>query len=413
MRSILSLAALALGAASSAAAQQAAPATGTATPAAPAVCQADISKGARNALAALQTAVKAKNSAAIPGLVTAAQAVAKTGDDKCFIGQMQYFAALQANDYRGAFTALGVQRATGRVPAQTFAAQYDNLGRLQYEAKAFAEAATSFEEALKINPNAGETIVMLAETRNKQQRVAEALPLYQKAIAAEVAEGRKPSESWYRRLVAVAYNNRSPLATSAALDWVAAYPNAKNWRDAIKITTDGSTLDEVSKLDLLRLARLNRALDGEADYHKLAVGALGRGFPGEAKAVLDEGFASNAVTRSSKALGPLYAQATAKAAGDRASLDGQAATARAGAAARPLMSLGEAYFGYGDYAKAAEMYRVALTKSGVDSALANLRLGMALAASGDTAGARTALGLVTGARQEVARYWLTYLATRG
>jgi hypothetical protein len=38
---------------------------------------------------------------------------------------------------------------------------------------------------------------------------------------------------------------------------------------------------------------------------------------------------------------------------------------------------------------------------------------MSLAASGDKAGATAALNLVTGARAEIARYWLTYLATRG
>ena len=76
------------------------------------------------------------------------------------------------------------------------------------------------------------------------------------------------------------------------------------------------------------------------------------------------------------------------------------------------MALGEAYYGYGDYAKAAAMFRAALGKSGVDAELANLRLGMSLAASGDKAGATTALNLVTGPRAEIARYWLTYLETR-
>ena len=76
------------------------------------------------------------------------------------------------------------------------------------------------------------------------------------------------------------------------------------------------------------------------------------------------------------------------------------------------MVLGEAYFGYGDYAKAADMFRAAQGKAGVDAELANLRLGMALAASGDKAGAATALAKVTGPRAEVARYWETYAKLR-
>ena len=97
-----------------------------------------------------------------------------------------------------------------------------------------------------------------------------------------------------------------------------------------------------------------------------------------------------------------------KAAGDRASLDGQAKAAAGRAHGEAVMALGEASYGYGDYAKAAEMFRAAQGKSGVDAELANLRLGMALAASGDKAGATAALDLVTGPRAEIARYWLTY-----
>ena len=58
------------------------------------------------------------------------------------------------------------------------------------------------------------------------------------------------------------------------------------------------------------------------------------------------------------------------------------------------------------------MYRTALTKSGTDMPVANLRLGMSLAMSGDKAGAQTALAAVTGPKAEVAKYWMTYLALR-
>jgi Flp pilus assembly protein TadD len=76
------------------------------------------------------------------------------------------------------------------------------------------------------------------------------------------------------------------------------------------------------------------------------------------------------------------------------------------------MVTGDAYLGYGEWAKAAELYRAALTKSGVDASLTNLRLGIALARSGDKAGATAAFNAVTGTRADIAKYWLLYLATR-
>jgi TolA-binding protein len=75
------------------------------------------------------------------------------------------------------------------------------------------------------------------------------------------------------------------------------------------------------------------------------------------------------------------------------------------------MVTGEAYYGYGDYQKSAELFRAALGKQGVDKDLANLRLGMALARAGDKAGATAALNAAGGAQAEVAKLWLTYVST--
>ena len=64
---------------------------------------------------------------------------------------------------------------------------------------------------LQLVPGPRNSVIMLAETRYKQNRAADAFPLYQKAIALEVAAGRKPEENWYKRAVAVAYEAKSPL----------------------------------------------------------------------------------------------------------------------------------------------------------------------------------------------------------
>ena len=56
------------------------------------------------------------------------------------------------------------------------------------------------------------------------------------------------------------------------------------------------------------------------------------------------------------------------------------------------------------------LYQAALGKSGVDANTVNMHLGMALAQSGDRAGAEAALRKVTGPRAEVAGLWLAWLA---
>ena len=82
------------------------------------------------------------------------------------------------------------------------------------------------------------------------------------------------------------------------------------------------------------------------------------------------------------------------------------------ASARQTLNVGDAWFGYGDYAKAVEFYRAALGKPDADKDLINLHLGMALARQGDQAGATAALNAAGGAQAQLAQYWLLYTNTK-
>ena len=107
----------------------------------------------------------------------------------------------------------------------------------------------------------------------------------------------------------------------------------------------------------------------------------------------------------------LRASVTSKAVADKASLAGLDARARTAADGKAAASTANAYLGYRDYAKAADLYRVALQKGGVDADTVNTRLGIALALSGQKAAAQQALGAVTpsGPRGDIARYWTIWV----
>jgi tetratricopeptide (TPR) repeat protein len=371
----------------------------------------NISSQARKEIVALQAAVNGKNTAAIPAALAAAQAKARTNDDKYVIAQLQLKAAVDANDTAAMTTAIDAVLASGAAPQGTVVALYNNLGKLHYNAKAFDKAATAFDHVLALDANNVEALVLMAETRNSQGRTADGIGMLQKAIGIRTAAGQKPEESWYKRAVALAYNAKLPLATTLSREWVAAYPSPKNWRDAIRIYQTNSGLDDAALIDSMRLAYAANALVGENDYFRFANTLVAKGYPGEAKAVLDQGFAAKSIDKSKATFAQLYAIAVQKSQGDRASLGASATAAKAAADAKKAMTTADAYYGYGDFAQAADLYRAALGKGGVDKDVANLRLGMALARSGDKAGATAALNAVGGAQAEVARMWLTYLAT--
>ena len=115
---------------------------------------------------------------------------------------------------------------------------------------------------------------------------------------------------------------------------------------------------------------------------------------------------------TSKALSEIKAIAAPKIAGDKAELPALDKKARAAADGKQALLTGDVYLGYGQYAQAADLYKVALQKGGVDANVANLHLGEALAQTGQKPDAAKALGAVTGANQPLAQYW-TIWANKG
>ena len=371
----------------------------------------NLSKQARKEIGELQTAVNAKDAANIPAKLAAAQAKAQNADDKYVISQLQLKAAVDANNEAAMGQALEAMTQSG-APEGGTAIIYANLGKIQYNAKAFDKASAAFERVIQLDPKNTEAMILLAEARNAQGRTTEGVGLIQKAIGIETAAGRKAEESWYKRAVALAYNANLAISPAIAREWVAAYPSPKNWRDAIRIYQTTSKLEDSALIDSMRLAQATGALSGENDYFRYTNTLVTRGFPGEAKMVLEQGFAANSISKSKATFAQLYSLASTRSQGDRASLGASAAAAVASSDAKKVMVTADAYYGYGDYAKAADLYRAALGKSGVDKDLANLRLGMSLARAGDKAGATAALNAAGGAQAEIAKFWLAYLATK-
>ena len=371
-----------------------------------------VSKGAFKAIQELQAAVDAKDVANIPAKVAAAQAVAKTGDDQYMINLLALRGAALGKDPAAIEQALARLAPTGKLQPATVASIYHEVGALYGQRKQYDQAAAAFERAATIEPTLQRTL-LLAEVRNSQGRSADAVGLLQKALGQARASGQKVEEIWYKRSVAIAYAAKLPNTGDLTREWLKSYPTSQNWRDALQVYRQTHQLDEAASIDMYRLARATKALRGETDYYNYADALLLKGFPGEAKAVLEEGIAAKAFDRSKPEFAQMITSAGNRVAGDQASLDASAKSALAAPAAKQAIAVGDAYYGYGDYAKAAELYRAALGKSGADASLVNLKLGAALARAGDKAGAAAALKAVSGPRADVATFWQIYLATSG
>jgi hypothetical protein len=295
----------------------------------------------------VQKALAAGDIAAAKAALPAAQAAASTDDDKYAIAGMAYQIAQKSNDAAGASAAVDAMLASGKAPADVQIQLLTAKGQNAFNSGKFADADAAFTQ--------------LAQLKSNDPDMADA------------------------------------------------YPRADIWRLALQTYRDTNRLDQQTDLDTLRLMRAANALAGERDYYEYANMALNKGFPGEAKAVIDFGTSSNMVDSkalaTSKALAEIKAVAGPKVAADKAELPVLDKKARAAADGKQALLTGDAYLGYGQYAQAADLYKVALQKGGVDANVTNLHLGQALAQAGQKADAAKVLGTVTGQNQALAQYW--------
>jgi Tfp pilus assembly protein PilF len=364
------------------------------------------SSGAVKAIVDLQNAVKANDTANIPAKVAAAQAVAKTKEDRYLIAVFQRQAALNAKDVGALAKAVQALEASNFLDATKVAALYMDLGIQQFNAKQTALAIASFQRATALTPNDLGAIELLAQAKSAAGQNAEASSLFQQTLKGRLAAGQKPTEDIYRRAVQAAYDSQSPAAIDLGRQWVAAYPSPDSWRNAILIYRNLAKPDVEGTLDLLRLMQTMNALSSPSDYNLFATAAADQQNYVEAQAVIDAGIAAKHVDPASPLFHDIVAGLKSKQKLTDADLAEAEKIAQTGTA---MVRVGDRYFGKGQYAKAADLYRKALAKGGVDKDIANIHLGMALARSNDKAGAVAAFKAVTGPRADIAKYWLLYL----
>lgn len=284
-------------------------------------------------------------------------------------------------------------------------------GQLAYQAGNFAEAKRHLSEAVRLGIADVSAHLLLAEANFKQGATSEGLTALQAAVDAEKAAGRKVPVEWYGRGAGMAYKAKLSAETAK---WtraqVAAYPTPDNWRSALVIYRDSNKLDNQALIDLFRLMHDSKALAGERDFFEYASLATLSALPGEAKAVIEEGFATGAVSKSSRAVSERLTDANARIPTDRASVVSDERRAASAADGRLAANTGSAFLAYGDYTKAIDLFRLAQKKGGIDADTVNTRLGIALARLGQKDAARDAFKAVSGAaRKEIADFWLLWL----
>jgi hypothetical protein len=289
-------------------------------------------------------------------------------------------------------------------------------GALAFNSKQWPVALQYFNHAKQLGYTDANLGLQIVQAKASSGDTAGAMTDLDAEITRLNGAGQKAPEELYRYAISQSNKSKDKAQTMGWLKkYVAAYPTPKNWRDVV--LTYGlqqqpvAVLDNAQKIDLFRLMRASGALNDQYDYEEYAQKVYDRGLPAEAQAVIKEGQTAGKVPASSGNAKTILTD-SATAIRNEGSLAGTETKAKAAANGTLASQTAEAYLGQGNYAKAAELYRLALQKGSVNADEVNTRLGIALARAGDKAGATAAFAEVKSApRADIAGLWTTWLNT--
>ena len=366
------------------------------------------SKEFATSLAPYEKALAAGDYATASAAVEATRPKAKTPDEVYTLNQVALLIATRQGDTSAQARAAEGMLSSGAATATDNAKLNVFLAARAYNEKRDAEAlryATAAKAAGATDPSIEQ---ILTSSAARQGDFTGAIASAEAQIAAMKAAGQTPEEDSYRQLVGFAQQSKDvALQERYSQLWVAAYPTSKTWRTVLMNSISLHQFGEGVQLDYFRLLRATNSLSTAEDWRGYAELGSALNLNGEVLSAANAGTGVGVL--NNQAMQEIYARSKSKQAADRASLITEAKTASAKTSAKPVANAGDALVGYGDYAQAVDLYKIALTKSGVDTDEVTMRLGIAQALGGQLAEAKTSFAKVQGERQPLAGYWMVWV----
>ncbi len=344
-------------------------------------------------------------------LLEKAFAVATTPDDKFIAGQLSLALGQVAFDKSMQRRGLQSMVGSGKLsPADNAKFQF-YIGGLSYDMREYPAARTAFQAAIAGGYTEGGVDGLLADAYFNDNMPNEGLKVLDDAIT---KRGAAAPEDWIRKGIVVSYKAKMPAqAIKFSTQLVEGYPTQENWALALSVVRDMSTFQNQEQIDLLRLMGRTNSFSEARDYIEYIQAADPRRLPAEALKIVNMGVAAGKLQMSDPFVIDAKAISTARIAEDKASLVAMERDARgANATAATAMAAGDAFLSHDNAVKAEEMYKIALTRPGVDAPRVLTRLGIVQIDQGRFAEARETFAKVTGARVPIAQLWSAFAKSK-
>jgi tetratricopeptide (TPR) repeat protein len=286
-------------------------------------------------------------------------------------------------------------------------------GQLAYGAGDYGDAAKRLVVVEQIGGLKEDNFALFADAYYKQNQVAAGLAVSQRGLAFAKAAGVPADTALLVRARDAAYRAKMiPETAEWSRQIVVASPSKASWHDMVGFFLNVAKPDEAARIDLFRLLVESKSVVEGREYRELAETLFDAKFPAESKSVLDAGVASGLLAAQNQQVSDLYARIAPQLGPDRASLSQADASSKSSPTGRIASRWADAFLGYGNNAKAIELYRMAIAKGQIDADVVNTRLGIALARSGQKAEASAAFSAVGGTRSEIGRFWKLWVESQ-
>lgn len=369
-----------------------------------------ISKSLAKPLTAAQASMKANDFAGALTHIQEAQAVSgRTAFDDYTINQFLGNIYIGMKDYKNAEIAFKAMADSSAIPDADKASVMKGTIQLAVNNQDWPTVMAYGDKLQAAGQVSDDVLEPLAVAYYNAGATDKAYQLAKQAQDSFTKQGKTPPQSIMDIITRVQMKSDPQAAMRSEEQLAQTYGDPNVWSNVIESGFIKGT-SELQALFLYRLRIATNAATSIDDYAIMADITTKAGYPAETAAILEHGLAQGVVKSGDKTSAALNT-ARGKLPGDKASLPGFDAQAKARKTGDYDVKLAETYYGYGRYAEAEQAASRAIAKGGVkDMAEAQMILGVSLAGEGKNAEAADAFSKVGGnaSWQKIAHLWTIY-----
>lgn len=314
---------------------------------------------------------KAQEASAAPG---------KNAYDDYKVNEVTAFIATKAGDFATAAKAYEAMNSSSEAPPEQAKDRIAQLTKMYYQLNNFPKALQYGNQYMKDGGTDPLISLLVAQTYYQQKEYNKGIDAFQTLIKTANQAGQPVKEEWLQLLMNCQVNaGKEDDAVVTLEQLLTKNPKPEYWKSMLAyVGSHGATSDR-KNLEIYRLKLRNGVL-ADSEYSEMAELSMALGFPGDAKTVLEKGFANKVLGVGARKDRDerLLKTAQQNSATDQKSLPAFDKEAKAAASGDNDVKLGFAYLSYGNNDQAIEAITRGLKKGNVKNPdEAHLLLGIA------------------------------------